>query len=310
MDLKEIPCPLCNSLKNAVALKTADHNFGVPGVFYIKKCMDCGMCFVSPRPVEIGQIYPEHYANAYKLSNEYLNRREFKRRLRLIKKNIPAGKILEVGCSAGHLLAAIREQGYQVMGLEIDGRTAEFARAAYKLDIINQPLETAELPEKEFDGVVLFDVFEHVSDPSVCLRQIYKTLKPNGKLIIKVPNYGCFESRAWGQFWYGKDVPRHLLHFTEKTVKIILKKNKFTNIRVKHNGEANYAIQSFGKLIRASFGKVHNLKDFQEPANTPTVKKTVFVLLTLLNELPVRFLAFCRQGNSLTVIGEKDIIWT
>lgn len=306
MDLEEISCPLCNSPKNEVVLKTADHNFGVPGIFSIKKCIDCGMRFVSPRPVDISQIYPEHYANAYKLSNAYLNKREFKRRLRLIKEHIPTGKILEVGCSAGHLLAAIREQGYQVTGLEVDRRTAEFARATYKLDIINKSLESAELPKNEFDGVVLFDVFEHLTDPSGCLCQIYKTLKPGGKIIIKVPNYGCFESRLWGQFWYGKDVPRDLLHFNEQTIKMILTKNGFVNVQVKHNGEGNYAIQSFGKLIRASFGKVRSRKDFQEPANTLTIKKMVFILFALLNELPVRLLALCRQGNSLTVFGEKD----
>ncbi len=49
-------------------------------------------------------------------------------------------------------------------------------------------------------------------------------LKPNGKLLIAVPNYKSYDAQHYGKFWAAYDVPRHLWHFSKKTIKTLFSK--------------------------------------------------------------------------------------
>src|SRR5450755_3446846 len=148
-------------------LKAADYNFGIPGVYTIVLCDGCGFHYTNPRPTSstLGLAYPELYTWGYQRATDPYHLRTYSERLRMVKSLRPAGRLLEIGCSAGHFLNMARQKGYDVLGVEPDERTAAFAREHYTLDVRTATIDAARLPEGHFDVVCLFDVLEHLSTP-------------------------------------------------------------------------------------------------------------------------------------------------
>lgn len=104
-----------------------------------------------------------------------------------------ARRVLDVGCGAGALGAALREErDVEVVGLELSPAAA--ARAAERLDrAIEADLEAlTELPFEpgHFDAMVFGDVLEHLRDPHRLLRTLRPWLADDGALVCSVPNVG------------------------------------------------------------------------------------------------------------------------
>jgi methionine biosynthesis protein MetW len=105
-----------------------------------------------------------------------------------------ARRVLDVGCGAGALGAALREEreGIEVFGLELFADAA--ARARERLDgVVEANLdELDDLPYERgsFDAMVFGDVLEHLHDPHRLLRVLRPWLADDGALILSVPNVG------------------------------------------------------------------------------------------------------------------------
>jgi len=102
----------------------------------------------------------------------------------------PGARILDVGCGAGALSAALKAAGAtHVAGIELDPEAA--AKAGTSLDVVVQggALE-ANLPfsKGEFDYVIFGDVLEHLPDPEAALDRYLPYLAPEGRLVVSVPN--------------------------------------------------------------------------------------------------------------------------
>lgn len=108
---------------------------------------------------------------------------------------VPAGarRVLDVGCGAGALGAALREErGIEVAGLEISPAAA--ARAAERLDDVVEtnlePLEELPFAPASFDAMIFGDVLEHLHDPHRLLRVLRPWLADGGALVCSIPNVG------------------------------------------------------------------------------------------------------------------------
>lgn len=103
---------------------------------------------------------------------------------------ISARHILDVGCAAGVLGAALRQrQPCRVTGIEQQPAIA--ALAARRLDevIVDDAMTAlAKLPTDAFDTIVLADVLEHVADTDGLLAAARRVLAAGGHLIVSVPN--------------------------------------------------------------------------------------------------------------------------
>jgi methionine biosynthesis protein MetW len=104
-----------------------------------------------------------------------------------------AARVLDVGCGAGALGAALREErGIEVMGVELFADAA--AQARERLDeVVEANLdELEELPFEPgaFDAMVFGDVLEHLHDPHRLLRTLRPWLADDGALVLSVPNVG------------------------------------------------------------------------------------------------------------------------
>ena len=83
------------------------------------------------------------------------------------------------------------------------------------------PNETSSLPDASFDVITMWHVLEHVSDLHQQVSEIFRLLKPNGRLVIALPNFHSFDCQFYKEYWAAWDVPRHLNHFDIRSLKHI-----------------------------------------------------------------------------------------
>lgn len=107
-------------------------------------------------------------------------------------------RVLELGCGNGRIVTLpIAEQGFETVGVDTHAPSIESARAdAVGLD--NVEFRTGDFRDAPGDGsfhaVVLSDVLEHVDDPGAMLDVAAAALRPDGLVLVSIPNgYGPYE---------------------------------------------------------------------------------------------------------------------
>lgn len=205
--------------------------------FAIVQCATCGFQFTNPRPsaAEIGRYYESdayvsHNSGAAGLINQaYRVARYFtvRRKVSLLSDLAPRrGRLLDYGCGTGHFLAAAKDAGWEVEGLEPNARAREEASIR-----LGQPVDYTSLAAFEpgsFEAITLWHVLEHVHLLNETLAQLTALLTPDGVMIIAVPNVESLDAQHYRELWAAYDVPRHLYHFAPKTMAQLLKKHKLT----------------------------------------------------------------------------------
>lgn len=124
------------------------------------------------------------------------------------------GRILEIGCGAGHFLRAAQAEGYEAWGTEVS--TSGLARLrAEGFRVLEGDLPTLRLAESSFDAIILFEVIEHLPDPGVYLVEARRLLRDGGALLLTTPNFDSLSRRLLGDGWRVVD-PEHLVLFTTR----------------------------------------------------------------------------------------------
>ena len=130
-----------------------------------------------------------------------------------IEKHVPPkASLLDYGCGTGAFLNFVRTKGHQVYGLEPNEQASAVAQS--KEIPLNASLDS--IPEASLDCISLWHVLEHISDPAALLNQLQAKLKPDGILVVALPNFDSWDAKHYQEFWAAWDVPRHLWHFSKK----------------------------------------------------------------------------------------------
>jgi SAM-dependent methyltransferase len=148
-------------------------------------------------------------------------------RLRLRElEGLAPGRLLDVGSGKGAFLAAARDAGWDVLGVESAPDAAEAARANFGVDVIVGDF-LAMRPLGTFDVVTMWHVLEHVTDPMGALERAAVSLKPGGRLVVSVPNSKSLQAHIGGEDWFHLDLPRHLFHFTPRSLTTLVERAGF-----------------------------------------------------------------------------------
>ena len=239
--MENVDCALCGDVESHVVLTTTDRLCGAgeaadgepgsgsprPARFTLVRCRSCGLVYLDPRPTadEIGSYYPDDYTVPH-AGESLLTRLEAAYRARQQREVVdwlaalgPArGRLLEVGCGAGELLTALRDDSWQACGVEPSARSAAVARDVHSLEVQTCGFEEADLDEGSHDAVVFASVLEHLPDPVDALRRARRPLAPGGLLaVLFLPLFDSPQARLFGRRWLDLDAPRHLYHFEQAT---------------------------------------------------------------------------------------------
>ncbi len=137
----------------------------------------------------------------------------------------PGGSVLDVGCGRGLFLSLLRERGHEVKGTELSAATV---RNAYPdLPISIGDLRPGLFPDASFDLVSIWHVLEHLRFPDRALEAAFRALRPGGRLMLAVPNYGSVQARLGGEGWFHLDPPRHIFQFTDHTLRQLVRGGGF-----------------------------------------------------------------------------------
>lgn len=186
--------------------------------------MRCGVCelmLINPRP-SIGQVqstYDGDYSDHYIRKAEKKLTRCTKWVKRVQKKFRSNGKWLDVGCSAGFVVAAASQAGFDAFGVEIEQGAVQYANTELKLEnVVAGVLEEQHYPDAFFDVVSLYDVIEHVPDLNKVIQELKRILAPGGVIEIRTPDLGHWLTPKDLSSWKEVKPSEHLYYFDASTL--------------------------------------------------------------------------------------------
>ena len=141
-----------------------------------------------------------------------------KNKITLINKEQTKGQLLDIGCGTGDFLFAAKNNGWKVTGIEPNEKARNIANNKNNNSVFDNS-QLNNLKENSFDVITLWHVLEHLPNLENDILIFKKLLKPSGSLIIAVPNYNSFDANYYKEFWAAYDVPRHLWHFSQNSIK-------------------------------------------------------------------------------------------
>jgi len=175
-----LACSICRS--DRIQKIDSDFNFC--------RCDSCGYVFDSPRPsfAEISAFYSQAGKYDTWLDQEHARDMMWKRRLKMLARHTPKGRLLDVGTGYGQFLHHARPFFAEVTGTEVSESAVVLAKKKYGLSLLAGPVEALDLPPQSFDVITLFHVLEHVPDPDKLVNVCHALLRAQGILVIAVPN--------------------------------------------------------------------------------------------------------------------------
>ena len=130
---------------------------------------------------------------------------------------------MDIGCGTGEFIFFCKQNGFDVAGIEPGEKPRSFAQSEYKLNV-QEEVYLDQLAKPDFDIITLWHVLEHVHLLHERMNKIVEIMNPDGTLIIAVPNCDSWDSLYYGKFWAAYDLPRHLYHFSQETLKLLARK--------------------------------------------------------------------------------------
>jgi len=273
VQVDNVPCNLCGGEETFHLFSGLERRFGLGGSFNVVQCQGCGLVYLNPRPTgrELRRYYP---ADRYFAYRKVVGQHGFVRSIRLglkrvvlaeykgyphgqappgfplpgtslvtaplrnlfqgLPEYVEGGKLLDVGCGSGNYLCSLRELGWDVYGVEIDDGAASYARDQFGLKVSSGTLEEAGFPDAFFHVVTMRQVLEHLPDPFRTAMEAYRVLEDPGTLIVEVPNFESFQAALFQDKWFHLDLPRHLYHFSPRTLRTMLYQAGLSSITISH----------------------------------------------------------------------------
>jgi 2-polyprenyl-3-methyl-5-hydroxy-6-metoxy-1,4-benzoquinol methylase len=228
--------------QNHIHLKVKDHS--VSGEeFELIPNPEYGFLETTPQP-SLDKL-PGYYQSEDYISHTDSKRNLFERVYHLVRKVSLKSKLnlinsfsseeknlLDIGCGTGDFLQTALQNGWNVSGVEPN----QDARNISNIKTNDSVFDTSELLNFEnnsFDVITLWHVLEHLPDLENQISIFKRLLKPNGRLIIAVPNYQSYDAKYYKAFWAAYDVPRHLWHFNQDSISKLISKESFEVVKVK-----------------------------------------------------------------------------
>lgn len=253
-------CRICNNLNNNQYHFVPEMMVGLGEKFEYLECGACGCLQISQIPNNIAKYYPQDlYSFKPPAALEtnpveaFLRRQRMKALLqgnytigRILSKGLrkifgihmpeyyhknwfrrvhlsPDAKILDVGCGSGQLLLSMRLEGFtQLTG--IDPFIEQDIFYPNGVSVLKKDIAAV---VGEFDFIMLNHSYQHMTEPLAMLKELYRLLKPNSYVLLRMPVAGCFAWQKYGVNWVAINAPRHFYVHTVKSTQLLAEQAGF-----------------------------------------------------------------------------------
>jgi 2-polyprenyl-3-methyl-5-hydroxy-6-metoxy-1,4-benzoquinol methylase len=196
---------------------------------YYDHDLDMLITFPQPSPENLGRYYESNdyishtdsKRSLFEKAYHFVKKIALKNKLNLINNCCFAkGKLLDIGAGTGDFLLTAKQNGWNTIGVE----PSEKAKGIAIGKGIQFTDSTQELESNSFDVITMWHVLEHVPDLEIQIKELKRLVKPNGTIIIAVPNFKSYDANYYGKFWAAFDVPIHFWHFSKTAIKLLFEK--------------------------------------------------------------------------------------
>lgn len=264
-------CSVCGSDRITKFLSAPDRFHLRREVYRLLRCSSCSCVRLDcpPKPQEMYLHYDTEYHAAIASGGEKSADSRWLGHRRKIARYKSGGTILDIGCSSGGFLGTMKSGSWKLYGIEMEASTADRARLATGAEVFVGNAVDAPFAAQSFDVITCFDVLEHVYDPPEFLTRVQKWLKPGGIFFVMLPNIDSWEARMFGSFWYGLELPRHLTHFSPKSLRHLMTRLGFRELALRT--VTSYAERSLGYICSAAAERLGFSPEPQSRPRQPSV---------------------------------------
>ena len=230
-----ITCPLCKKNSNRILFDDMLNNG--QGISIVK-CKSCGHNYTYYEvEIDFDKLYSE---GSYELQDTrksifyFIQKYEYTKVLASLKK-MEVKSILDFGSGKGIFLNFSKEAFFDVAGVETSKDRADYSKKFFDLNINTNFYNGGNIFNNFFDCITLFHVLEHISMPKQLIENLAKdNLSEKGVLLIEVPNFYSWQAKLAGKNWLHNDVPRHVNHFSYKSLESFLNSLGFFVIKTEN----------------------------------------------------------------------------
>ncbi|HZT08891.1 MAG TPA: class I SAM-dependent methyltransferase [Chloroflexota bacterium] len=229
--MRLVPCNLCGSTSfreiypsrlESLAGRDVQEIYACTSSAYgecgpIVRCTNCGFVYQNPQPD------PECIRAAYEdvVDVRYAEEREgrvhtFRRALGEIEEFARPGRLLDVGSHLGVFVEVARDLGWDARGIELSHWAVGVAQKR-GLPVTRGSIADLRDAEHSYDAVTMWDVVEHLPDPTGDVRHIHRLLRPGGLLAISTMDVDAPVARVLGRRWPWY-MQMHLSYFSRRTL--------------------------------------------------------------------------------------------
>jgi SAM-dependent methyltransferase len=225
---------------------------------------------------------------------------------RALRESEEQGPVLDVGCGGGLFLQMLAERGAkQVVGLDFSLDAAAVAWKRSGVPAVCSSLARAPFAPGSCAAVTMFHVLEHLYDPAAYLDAARELLRPDGRLIVQVPNAACWQFLLFGERWNGVDVPRHIINFRRSDLDTLLESCGFEVLRHKHFSLRDNPAGMATSLAPGLDPMARRLRHLKETPRERLWKDLMYVALAAASLPFTWFEAACRAGSTIMVEARK-----
>lgn len=208
-----IDCPVCKG-------KRFEPLFTLSGEPFVR-CSGCSLTLINPRPPfdQIRATYDPDYSAGYTRKADKKLRRARRRVARVQRRWCRGGRWLDVGCSAGFVVRAAEDAGFEGWGVDIETGGIAYGRDNLGLSrLAGGLLDEQGYPDAHFDVISAYDVIEHVPDLNAFLAELKRILAPRGVIDVGTPDIGHWRVPRRLEEWNELKPSEHLYYFDRTTL--------------------------------------------------------------------------------------------
>nr|WP_321233958.1 class I SAM-dependent methyltransferase [uncultured Psychroserpens sp.] len=228
---------MLNNIENKPHLIVKDHSVsGEEFQLIHNKKMDMLETYPQPSEEKLADYYEsEDYIshtdakrNLFEKVYHFVKSIALKRKLKLINSfSFDGKKLLDVGCGTGDFIKIASDNNWEVTGIEPNKNARSIASHKVRGSVFDIDY-LLKLESHSFDLITLWHVLEHLPKLENHIAIFESLLKPNGRLIIAVPNFKSYDASYYKNFWAAYDVPRHLWHFSQAAISNLVQQKNMT----------------------------------------------------------------------------------